>query len=112
MSVWPHALSVGRTVRLQFPMARPPVWPLCSALSSSTPTFFFFLFILPVVWKHLQRPGADGRLGLLRRVQQDLGGGAVCGGGAGTESASSFVCQRATGLFARRDLMISLSYAN
>lgn len=63
------------------------------------PTFlFFFVFIQTVVWKHLQRPGADGRLGLLRWVQQDLRGGAVCGGRAGTELAclsagDSFTCQ-------------------
>ena len=37
----------------------------------------------PVVRQHLQGPGADGRLGLLRRVQPHLRGGALRGGRPG-----------------------------
>lgn len=68
------------------------------------PTSVFFVFIQTVVWKHLQRPGADGRLGLLRWVQQDLCGGVVCGGRAGMESASSCTCLSAGDRLTRQTL--------
>ena len=45
--------------------------------------------------EHLQGAGPDGRVGLLRRVQQDLRGGAVCGGRAGQDHSGRRAQQEA-----------------
>ena len=41
------------------------------------------MYVCTVGGQHLQGPGSVGRVGLLRRVQPDLGGGAVGGRRAG-----------------------------
>lgn len=59
------------------------LWLMLSSDALITLCFFSLDLSLSVVWQHLQRLGADRSLGLLQRVQQDLGGGAFSGGGAG-----------------------------
>lgn len=50
------------------------------------------------MWQHLQRPGTNRSLGLFRRVQQDLSGGAVCGGSAGESYGTDLYIHQRTNL--------------
>ena len=70
----PWLISSAQTTR--------PPFPFVQHLSDNDWSTSVLLFV-PVHREHLQRPGADGSLGLLRRVQPHLGGGAVRGGRAG-----------------------------